>query len=73
MEEYQIDHYSTISRLLQLPAEILLKICSSLADIDDVLWLGRSRRRMHAVLNPVAHRLIIFRSVIVRSLIGCHT
>ena len=66
--EDQIDHHSTMSHLLQLPAEILLQIYSSLADIDDALRLGRSCRRTHAVLNPVAHCLSIFRTVIVRPL-----
>lgn len=54
--------------LLQLPTEILLGVYHRLGNIDHVLRLGRSCRRMHVVLNPVAHRLSIFRSVIVRSL-----
>lgn len=57
-----------MSHLLQLPTKILLQIYKNLSDIDDILRLGRSCRRTHAVLNPVAHRLSVFRSVIVRSL-----
>ncbi|CAG7936549.1 unnamed protein product [Penicillium salamii] len=53
-----------MSHLLQLPTEILLQIYHSLSDIDDILRLSCSCRRTHAVLNPVAHRLSVFRSVV---------
>lgn len=57
-----------MTHLSQLPTEIILVIYHRLDNIDDVLRLGRSCRRAHVVLNSVAHRLSIFRSIIVRFL-----
>ncbi|KAL6234933.1 hypothetical protein BDW75DRAFT_151204 [Aspergillus navahoensis] len=51
--------------LLCLPVELLAWIFQSLADIDDVLHLARSCKRLNSVFEPVNTRLKIFKSVIV--------
>jgi F-box-like len=55
-----------MSRLQELPTELLLSVFQSLGDVDDALHLARSCSYLYRTFNDPRNRHSILKSIIVR-------
>ncbi|GAB1197227.1 hypothetical protein APSETT444_006518 [Aspergillus pseudonomiae] len=53
-----------MASLVDLPTELLLKICQAMDDFDDVLRLRRCCRRMHEIVNVQEYRSTILAAIL---------